>query len=95
MLDRLAPLHGVHLEQLAREQWAKRSQWLPAHKAGAIAHQARHQAAEAIDAVFRAGYVFESHAQIAASIRPAPASKPAATVEPAVAADPRPFELTP
>jgi hypothetical protein len=98
-LENIREAHGkpiaAHLERLAREQWEKRAEWLPAHLDGLVVQAARHLDAEAADKVFRDGYTFQTHSQIATEIRPAPKPEPAASVGPPVPAEPPAFELTP
>jgi hypothetical protein len=98
-LENIRKAHGepiaAHLERLARDQWRNRAEWLPAHLDDLAVQAALHLDAEAADKVFRDGYTFQTHSQIAAEIHPAPKPEPAASVGPPVPAEPPVFELTP
>ena len=108
LLRLFRPRHGEQLADIAREQWARRTEWLPAHRQGEVEHANRHRAAEAADRPFRETYVFRTHAEIATELGFVPKKNPAATPDATVVdgddihefgmrtqAEPPPFEPMP
>lgn len=99
--------HGEQLADLAREQWGKRAEWMPAHVQGEAEHGQRHRVAEVADRAFRETFRFQTHAEILAELALTPSIRTAAAPRAPAEADddilefgtrkqtePPPFELT-